>query len=419
MLFGTSKRVITPPLPVRLAGYASRKDCFETVDEDIYVRVHIQQTAKAQLVFLYGDLIWWNTQFTDNARNRLQKELGLDARNLFFTASHNHSGPGTGNCFIPQLEQADEAYTEFLLEQVVAAVKEALQNLEEVTVWRFDGYSEMNVFRRVKLGDSIEMRPNFRVPSDQNLTLLAFLRADGEMKGIVVHYACHANISGENTVQPDYPGIVLRLLDLEYPGCVSMFWQGCTGDLRPRNILGSHFAPGDYEKAKLFAQDFVEDCRRVLSQSGKKVSERLSVQTEELPLPLDNCKTKEQLQECLISHDEIQRVWALKVLEKDNPKWEKLRIKYVKYGAELAVYFFGAEMTQEYAAFSRKVNPAAICTCYTDGMIGYVCTKQQIAEGGYEPSGSARYFALSGKFSGSVENRIKNKLEEMEEHDRR
>ena len=419
MLFGTSKRVITPPMPVRLSGYASRTQCFRQVEEDIYIRVHVQRTAKLQLIFIYGDLIWWNPLFVDAARARLKKELGLDCWTLIFTASHNHSGPGTGNCFIPRLEKSEDSYVEYLMKTVCEAVYEALENLDEVTVWRFEGNSDMNVFRRLKLGDRIEMRPNFRVPADNALTILGLAKADGDMKGLVVHYACHANISGENTVQPDYPGIALRLLDEAYPGCVSMFWQGCTGDLRPRNILGSHFAPGDYEKARLFAEDFTDDCMRVLSQSGRRVEENLSVEMRELLLPLENRKSTGQLRECLTSHDEVQREWAAKVLEKDNPEHEKLRMKYVKYGKELAVFFFGAEMSQEYAAYARALNPAALCVGYTDGMAGYVCTGSQIKEGGYEPCGSARYFALGGSYPASVEELIKKEMKEMEENDGR
>ncbi|MDE7045120.1 MAG: alkaline ceramidase, partial [Acetatifactor sp.] len=152
MLFGASKKVVTPFAPLRLAGYASRKEAFRKVEEDIYVRVHVQRTAEAQLVFIYGDFLWWNTQFVDTARVRLKKELGLHCDDLFFVASHNHSGPGTGNSFVPQLEQAEESYRDFLLKKVVEAVKEALEVLDEVTVWRFDGNSDLNVFRRMKLG---------------------------------------------------------------------------------------------------------------------------------------------------------------------------------------------------------------------------------------------------------------------------
>lgn len=410
MLFGTSKKVVTPPVPLRLAGYASRKECFQKVEEDIYVRVHVQRTAEAQLIFIYGDFLWWNTQFTDIARAKLKKELGIGCDSLFFVASHNHSGPGTGNSFIPQLEQAEESYRNFLLGKVVEAVKEAMEVLDEVTLWRFDGNSNLNVFRRRKLGDNIEMRPDFQVPSDTHLTILGFLNADGDMKGLVAHYPCHANLSGQNVLHPDYPGIALRLLDQAYPGCVSMFWQGCTGDLRPRNILGDHFAEGDYDKAQLFAGDFVEDCKRTLSRSGRKVSEKLSIHSREILLPLENRKSDEELRACLGSQDEVQRAWAMKVLEKGNPAFEILRMKYVKYGEGLAVYFFGAEMSQEYALWARRQDPSAVCTAYTDGMTGYICTAQQILEGGYEPKGSAKYFALGGTFPPEVEKLIKDKM---------
>lgn len=410
MLFGTSKKVVTPPAPLRLAGYASRKECFHKVEEDLYVRVHVQRAAEAQLVFIYGDFLWWNTEFTDIARAKLKKELGLNCDSLFFVASHNHSGPGTGNSFIPQLEQAEENYKAFLLERIMEAVKEALKTMDEVTVWRFDGNSDLNVFRRMQIGNHVEMRPNFQVPCDRHLMILGFLNADGDMKGLVVHYPCHANISGQNVLHPDYPGIALGLLDQAYPECVSMFWQGCTGDLRPRNILGNHFADGDYEKAKLFAGDFVEDCKRTLSQSGRKVFEKLSVHSQEILLPLENRKSNEELRECISSHDEVQRAWATKVLEKGNPAFEKLRMKYVKYGDELAVYFFGAEMSQEYAVWARRHTPGAVCTAYTDGMTGYICTGQQISEGGYEPKDSARYFALGGTFPPEVEKIIKDQM---------
>lgn len=400
-------------MPLVLSGYASRTTVFETVREDIYLRVHVHRTPEAQLIFIYGDLLWWNTGVVDRARLRLKNELGLAPETIFFTASHNHSGPPTGNTFLPQLEKEDIGYTEFLLEETVRGVNEALEHLDEVTVWRFEGSSSINVFRRVKTGSGVVMGPNFDVSADNVLTLLGFLGAGGEMKGIVVHYACHANLSGENAVQPDYPGIALGMLDEEYPSCVSMFWQGCTGDLRPKNVLGHHFETGDYEKAREFAKDFFEDCQKALFQSGRKLTERPVIRTGELMLPLENRKTKEELSRALGSEDALQREWAGKVLQKGNPPGERLRLKYLRYGEGLEVYFFGAEVSQEYAAYARRNNPEALCTAYTDGMIGYLCTAEQIGEGGYEPVGSARYFALGGTYHPSIENLIKGKMKEM------
>ena len=44
-----------------------------------------------------------------------------------------------------------------------------------------------------------------------------------------------------------------------------------------------------------------------------------------------------------------------------------------------------------------------MCVAYTNGMIGYLSTAQQIEQGGYEPIESALYFALAGTYSPKIE----------------
>lgn len=39
-------------------------------------------------------------------------------------------------------------------------------------------------------------------------------------------------------------------------------------------------------------------------------------------------------------------------------------------------------------------------------MIGYLATARQISHGGYEPEGSALYFALAGTYTPEIETRI-------------
>lgn len=113
MELGTAKRVITPPRPVRLAGYATRTTPFDSVLEDIYVRVHDYRCGSARAVLVYGDLLWWNSEFVAMARPCLAAALGVKEEQILFTASHNHSGPGTGGNFTPLLETVDAEYTEF------------------------------------------------------------------------------------------------------------------------------------------------------------------------------------------------------------------------------------------------------------------------------------------------------------------
>ncbi|MEG1407611.1 MAG: alkaline ceramidase, partial [Ruthenibacterium sp.] len=74
------------------------------------------------------------------------------------------------------------------------------------------------------------------------------------------------------------------------------------------------------------------------------------------------------------------------------------------------LYTFNAEVSQYYAAYARCLVPGAVCAGYTNGMIGYVSTAEQIEQGGYEPCDSALYFALAGRYSAKIEALIHGAL---------
>ena len=172
MELGTAKRVITPPRPVRLAGYATRTTPFDSVLEDIYVRVHDYRCGSARAVLVYGDLLWWNSEFVAMARPCLAAALGVKEEQILFTASHNHSGPGTGGNFTPLLETVDAEYTEFLYTQVETAACAAAQNVEPVRGTVHRGECALNVYRRVHTPDGIAMWPNYDMPADHHLTVV-------------------------------------------------------------------------------------------------------------------------------------------------------------------------------------------------------------------------------------------------------
>ena len=72
----------------------------------------------------------------------------------------------------------------------------------------------------------------------------------------------------------------------------------------------------------------------------------------------------------------------------------------------LTMFFFNAEVAQKYAAIAREQVPGALSAGYCNGMIGYLATARQISHGGYEPEGSALYFALAGTYAPAIESVI-------------
>ena len=413
MRLGTAKRIITPKKPVRLCGYATRMDVFDGVLEDIYLRVHYQEYKNNTVVFLYGDLLWWNSEFVAIARKEAADAAALPIDSIFFVASHNHSGPGTGTTFITQLETMDIDYVKWLKNQIMEAVIEAKGDLEEVTAMRHDGICECNVFRRVKDEQGkIEMKPNYQVAADKHLTVVSYERTDGSIKGFMIHYPCHANLSNGNQVHPDYPGIALGMLDDSYKGSVSLFLQGCTADIRPNSVLGNRFVPCDFEHVKMFAQEFFESCNQAILSAGMKLEEDIEIRHVKEKLPLTQDFSLMDLEEEAQTDEAISQ-WLTKVKEKDLRPYEVMEISKIRFGTQLSIFTFNAEVSQYYAEYARTIDPADICTGYSNGMIGYICTANQIGEGGYEPDGSARYFALAGTYKEEIETIIHQMIERL------
>ena len=236
-------------------------------------------------------------------------------------------------------------------------------------------------------------------------------KSDGKPKGFAVHYACHNNLSDGNSVHPDYAGIVLRRFDEAYPESVSIFLQGCTADLRPNSVLGDRFTSVDFEKVIAFADDFFKKCEDTLQTQSIPIQENLELQKSRIKLPLVQDFSKNEVA-ALADHaeDDAMRQWAQKAIEKNFRDYETLEITRVDFGST-PVYFFNAEMSQQYALSVRQKNKNGLCVCYTNGMIGYLCSEKQIREGGYEPHGSAIYFALCGTYGPETEKLINKALD--------
>lgn len=418
MLLGTSKIIITPQEKVRLAGYATRETVFEDVLEDIYVRVYWLSNAKLNTdeIVIYGDLIWFGEDFVEVSTKEILNQFPcLTEHNIYFIASHNHSGPPTGDSFIPLLETYDERYALFLRQQVLTAVQEAYGNREVVRMERYRDCIALNVYRRVMLNNQIEMRPNYNRSSNQEINLIVFRNAIDQVKGIMVHYPCHANISNENHIAPDFPGVVLRKLDEKYLSSISIFLQGATADLRPNVVLGNQFVPLGFDYVVKFADMLFNKIESMLINGDPQhlQGEPFSSKSVKVRLPQEMRGVHKEMLMGADDFDLARKQWLVKVKRKSFRLYEDLKIRILFFGSQVPLFFFNAELSQSYEEFLKACFPNALAVSYANGMIGYVSDDEQILEGGYEPVGSTIYFALSGSYKHGTEKLIKEKILEL------
>ena len=83
---------ITPPLDFPLWGYSDRKGPAKSVLDPLYARILVMDDASNRVALVTLDLgCSFGPPFMDSVRQRVKKSAGV--HQVFFMASHTHSGP--------------------------------------------------------------------------------------------------------------------------------------------------------------------------------------------------------------------------------------------------------------------------------------------------------------------------------------
>src|SRR6476620_11359594 len=91
---GVACRVITPDVPMWMAGYGNRDHPSEGTQHDLTVNaLAIEDSAGTVLVLVTSDLIGIPREFGESVAAEVQRRAGIPRERLILTASHTHCGP--------------------------------------------------------------------------------------------------------------------------------------------------------------------------------------------------------------------------------------------------------------------------------------------------------------------------------------
>ncbi len=423
---------ITPRHPVPLAGFAHRRSVFEAVDRPLLLKAWAFESGDpaegthARALLVQADLIWWGSERMPSLLRELNGRWGLPASSVVLHATHTHGGPQTSDRFAPSLGLPDEEYVRELEARLLACVGEAFDRLEPVTIERGRGTCAIGVHRRLRVDGRIAMAPNPDGPCDREVVVVRFRRGGGATAGVWMHYACHPTTTGDNVVHPEFPGVAMTLVEqwLGDKGTVS-FLQGCCGDVRPALVRDEAFRKGERSDVLALGRTLADEVIRILEGPMERLepaglaSGRLAA-----ALPLEVVPTAERLREASAAAEaDIRWEWARLLLSRPERlvPTVPLELNAVCIARGLTLLAMNAEMVGAYGAFAKSyAQGAALPLPYSNGMIGYVPTEEQLAEGGYEPAESAYYFALPSPFAPSVEARVLGAMKRLLDqlHDR-
>ncbi len=91
-----------------------------------------------------------------------------------------------------------------------------------------------------------------------------------------------------------------------------------------------------------------------------------------------------------------------------------LRLIMLELADDLALLGFDAEVTVGYGLWLKEwSNSRVLPIPYTNGMIGYVVTAEQVRQGGYEPDDSYPYVYRFGRFTTGAEEIIRSTVAQL------
>jgi len=404
---GTASIDITPPVGVTMQGYHLRRAT--GISDPLRASALAVGKSRVDWLLLTVDVIGLDRGFTSSLRSILSARLGLAPAAIMIACSHTHSGPAT----LPHLGavEADAVYLDFLQGRLAAVAELAVDKLQAAH-WRF-GTSILaeNINRRLRRRGEIALETDPNGPVDNRLRVIRIDRAADDRAGtplaLLVHYACHATVSGGVPhISADWPGVMRtaleRLYEHDHERPAVFFLQGCTGDVthrlgRNREAWPEHFGQHTAIQSQILGQLAAAAAINASERSVPLAAESATVILEPLTLPFHERPDAETTELQLVrlgplpnySDDFHESAWIIGL--PGEP--------FTNYGTEL-----GHRFRQEFGSEENRV----LVSGYTNDCVGYFCTPSALREGGYESVAAHRMYHRCAAFSAATQKLIVN-----------
>jgi len=232
LMAGAAKRIITPEMNLRLAGYGAifrpgpwGHRVASGVHDDIFARCLALGDGEKTLAFVVLDLVSLLQVDMEAIRERVREKTGREGLMVAVGTTHNHSAPDVVGAYggVPK------RYKRLIHERASDAVAEAVGDMAPARI----GFATTRVEGIVRNNRDPEAGP-----LDEEAAVMLVEGKDGGTLAVLVNFACHVDVLGRrNTlVTADFPAYLRRDLERERGG-TAIFFNGAQGDVYPRQAV--------------------------------------------------------------------------------------------------------------------------------------------------------------------------------------
>jgi hypothetical protein len=416
---GVARVDITPDVPIRLAGYASRaKSETGVVLQRLSAKaLAFGSDAQNPSILITVDLVGIPWRITRKLEEQLSKKMGIVPSQLVICASHTHGGPEVGNLLnilqyrgdhfsdslfaLNQLIHISE-YTQLLSRKLEEVALAALKNRKPAYVAWGQGQALFAANRRTKGG-----------PVDPALPILRVTNPDGTLKAILVSYACHGTTLGDiNEIHGDWIGEAQQLIEANHPGVIAMVTLGCGGDANPE-------PRGKMEDVKSHGQEISDNVDKLLTSQLQPLTSPPVGNMKWIKLPFSKVPTVPEL--IRLTEDKTVKGYEAR-LELDRvergetiPSQLDYPLQTWNFGNKLAMVNLAGEVVVDYSIRLKNELGAEHLwiNAYSNDVPCYIASRRVIKEGGYEGETSMYWYNRPSPFSEKVEDLIVDAVHEL------
>lgn len=283
---------ITPELkvgkPVWMAGFRQGRSA-AGVHDPLHARCAVFASANTRVALVAVDLIGYFRDEVERVRAKLKAD-GVPVDHVLVASTHTHAGPDTIGIWgaSRQATGVDPAYMQRVVERIAAAVKQANDALEPVTLYAASGRTR-------------GLTKDFRKPEvlDEELGVLQ-ARQNGDPVFTIVQWASHPEALGKKNrlITADFCASVVATVEKE-TGAPAAYFNGAIGGLMtPLEVpvrdpkTGKPAPPETFRHAELIGREVARAALELARAAKRCARTDLTVRTKVVDVPLANALYK-------------------------------------------------------------------------------------------------------------------------------
>ncbi|HOS72043.1 MAG TPA: neutral/alkaline non-lysosomal ceramidase N-terminal domain-containing protein [Bacteroidales bacterium] len=373
---GTARTDITPALPVKLYGYASRKTYSEGVHDPLSARVVVFENNGRRLLLVSTDIGSYGNEVYHTIRKAITDRFGFSESEIFLSTIHTHSSP-TLTVNSQTGDPNNIEYTKFLQERLLAAIDEAIRDLRPVTAGAGKGSSPVGANRREMQADgSIKLGRNPEGITDKEVVVMKIATPDGRPLAALYDYATHSTSLGPRNmlVSGDVLGLSAQFVEkILGKDVIAPVFTGASGNIDPWYRVLPEFSsePGWIPEPVLLGNLLGVEVVHVFR----------GIRETDLT---GDISTDFAILEC------PRKITAEAPSGTDQPSVVPVHITAARIGKDVAFIGFNVEMLTEIGMEIKAGSPFRYTFIIThcNGSAGYLAPAGLYKEGGYEVESS-------------------------------